>query len=546
LGLPEIQLNSPRVTYGEVSFLPITSTNDRKEVGDTLSYLLDKHVIKGGVDYNDTGIDQIFKGNWRGVYVFNNQADLLAGRWAEYRQFGGLNGLTADQAGQAKFRQKEQGVFLQDQWFLRPNLTVTAGVRWENLDNPNDAVLNQNDRNPDGSFKLNGKIPDSNNNISPRLSISWAPDEKTAVRGSVGRYWSRTPAILFAQLLTSNGIRATQYDIFSHQTSGVVDGPPTALHPGWGSDFNPTVVAPLDLSHAAVVKPGVFAIDPNFDNPYTDRFTLGAEREVFSRTSLALDFTYAETKQLERLTDINRVYSGATAPNGLPAYSSTTPDPYYARVTTLLSDARSKYVGVTATLNRRFADSFSIYAAVTWSEDKDNDSNERNFSGIQPEDFQNLDLNYGYSNRDQRWKGVVNGVWQSPFWGLGLSGSFRYSTGSPYTGLAGRDLNSDGNSGTDRPTVDGVHFGRNTFRQPDFYELDLRLSKGFKIWEGDLQLFAECYNCSNAANRFVSGANQTYGANPSLGVNPTRNANFGVEDGVGTPRYFQLGIRFDF
>ncbi len=546
LGLPEVQLNSPRVTYGEVSFLPIISTNDRKEFGDTLSYLLDKHVIKGGLDYNDTGIDQIFKGNWRGVYVFNNQADLLAGRWAEYRQFAGLNGLTADQAGQAKFRQKEQAAFLQDQWFLRPNLTITAGVRWENLDNPNAAVLNQNDRNPDGSFKLNAKVPDSNNNISPRVSISWAPDEKTAVRGSVGRYWSRTPAILFAQLLTSNGIRATQYDIFSHQTSGVVDGPPTALHPGWGSDFDPTVVAPLDLSHTTVTKPGVFAIDPNFDNPYTDRVTLGAEREIFAHTSLALDLTYAESKQLERLTDINRVYDGTVSANGLPHYSSTTPDPYYARVTTLVSDARSKYYGITGTLNRRFADNFSLYAAVTWSKDKDNDSNERNFSGIQPEDFNNLDLNYGYSNRDQRWKGVVSSVWETPWWGLGLSGSFRYATGSPYTGIAGRDLNGDGNSGTDRPTVNGVHFDRNSFRQPDFYELDLRLSKGFKIWEGNLQLFAECYNCTDAANRFVSGANQTYGANPSLGVNPTRNSNFGVEDGVGTPRYFQLGIRFDF
>jgi len=545
IGLPEIQV--PGVTYGEVSFLPIVSTNDRKEIGDTLSYLLDKHVIKGGVDFNDTSIDQIFKGNWRGVYVFNSKADLIAGRWAQFRQFGGLNGLTADQAGRANFSQKESAFFLQDQWFLRPNLTLTAGVRWENLDNPNAAILNQNDVNSNGSFKLNGKIPDSNNNISPRLSISWAPDEKTAVRGSVGRFWSRTPAILFAQLLTSNGVRATQYIVNSTQSGGAVVGPPTdPLAPGWGATFDPTVVAPIDFSRlTTIAKPGVFAIDPDFDNPYTDRITLGAEREVLSRTSLALDLTYAESKQLERLTDINRVYSGATAPNGLPAYSSTTPNPFYARITTLKSDARSKYIGVTATLNRRFADSFSYYAAITWSKDKDNDSNERNFSGIQPEDFNNLDLNYGYSNRDQRWKGVVNGVWQSPWWGLGLSGSFRYSTGSPYTGLAGRDLNNDGNN-TDRPTVNGVHFDRNSFRQPDFYELDLRLSKGFKIWEGNLQLFAECYNCSNAANRFVSGANQTYGANPSLGVDPVRNANFGVEDGVGTPRYFQLGIRFDF
>jgi hypothetical protein len=424
---------------------------------------------------------------------------------------------------------------------------VTAGVRWENLDNPNAAVLNQNDVNANGSFKLNGKIPDSNNNISPRVSLSWAPDEKTAVRGSVGRFWSRTPAILFAQLLTANGVRATQLIINSQQSGGVVTGPPTdPLSPGWGSAFNPVGVAPIDFSRiTTIAKPGVFAIDPNFDNPYTDRVTIGAEREVFARTSLALDFTYAETKQLERLTDINRVYSGTTAPNGLPSYSSTLPNPYYARITTLLSDAKSKYVGVTATLNRRFADSFSLYAAVTYSKDKDNDSNERNFSGIQPEDFQNLDLNYGYSNRDQRWKGVVNGIWQSPWWGIGMSGSFRYSTGSPYTGIAGRDVNNDGNN-TDRPTVDGVHFDRNSFRQPDFYELNLRLSKGFKIWEGNLQLFAECFNCSNAANRFVTSANQTYGANPSLGVNPTVNPRFGVEDGVGTPRTVQLGIRYDF
>lgn len=539
LNLPEIQAQG--VSYGEVSFLPITSTNDRKEAADTVSYLLDKHVIKGGLDYNDTGIDQVFKGNWRGVYIFNSQADLLAGRWSQFRQFGGLNGLTADQAGRADFRQKESALFLQDQWFVRPNLTVTAGVRWENLNNPDEPVLNQNDVNPNGSFKLNAKIPDSNNNLSPRVSISWAPDEKTAVRGSIGRYWSRTPAILFAQLLTSNGIRATQYIVSANQPGCTTNCAPTdPLAPGWGSAFNPSGVAPIDFSRLTnIAKPGVFAIDPNFDNPYTDRVTLGAEREVFARTSLALDFTYAESKQLERLTDINRVYDGTLSANGLPHYSSVTPNPYYARITTLKSDARSKYIGLTATLNRRFSDNFSYYAAVTWSEDKDNDSNERNFSGIQPEDFNNLDLNYGYSNRDQRWKGVLNSVWQSPWWGLGLSGSFRYSTGSPYTALTGTDTNGDTNF-TDRPTVNGVHFARNSFRQPDFYELDLRLSKGVKIWEGNLEVFAECYNCSNAPNRFVSSANQTWG------TLQTPRTNFGVEDGVGTPRTVQLGIRYDF
>jgi hypothetical protein len=551
LNLAEVQVASPSVNYGEVSFLPITSTNDRKEASDTLSYLLDKHVFKAGLDYNDTSIDQVFKGNWRGVYIFNNQADLIAGRWREFRQFGGLNGLTSDQAGQAKFSQKEQALFVQDQWFVASNITVTAGVRYERLNNPDAPVLNPNDRNANGSFNLTGHIPDANNQISPRFGISWAPDEKTALRFSAGRFWSRTPAILFASLFTSNGIRGTQYNIQApRDAAGNVIGAPTdPLSPGWGGSFNPVGVEPIDFTRiTTIAKPGVFAISSNFNNPYTDRVTIGGERELFARTSVALDLTYAKGHNLERLKDINNAYNGNIAPNGLPQYFPTTarPNPYYNQITTLVSDAESKYVGATLTVNRRFADSFSFYGAVTWSKDKDNDSNERNFSGIQAEDYNNLSNSYGYSNRDQRWKGVVSSVWQSPFWGIGLSGSFRYSTGFPFTPLAGRDSNQDGIGGTDRPTVDGVHLARNSYRQPDFYELDLRLSKGFKIWQGNLELFAECYNCTNAANRTVTNANQTYGFNPSLGVNPVRNANFGVEDGVGTPRYVQLGIRFDF
>lgn len=550
LNLTEVQLRSPSVTYGEVSFLPITSVNKRKEFGDTLSFLLDKHVFKAGFDYNDTDIDQVFKGNWRGVYIFNNKADLLAGRWAEYRQFGGLGGLTADQAGRANFGQKESAAFLQDQWFLAPNLTVTAGLRYERLDNPNAPVLNPNDRNADGSFKLDGHIPDADNQLSPRFGISWAPDEKTAVRFSAGRFWSRTPAILFASLFTSNGIRGTQYNIQApRDAAGNIIGPPTdPLSPGWGGAFNPSGVQPIDFTRlTTIAKPGVFTISSKFNNPYTDRVTIGAEREIFPRTSLAIDATYAQAHNLERLTDINRVYSGTTSVNGLPSYSGTRPNPFYNQITTLLSDGRSKYEAITATLNRRYADNFSLYAAITWSEDKDNDSNERNFSGIQAEDFNNLDNSYGFSNRDQRWKGVVNGVWQSPFWGITLAGGFRYQTGSPYTALAGRDLNNDGIGGTDRPTIDGQHVARNSFRQPDFYQLDLRLSKGFRVFGGDLQIFADCFNCTNAADRSISSANQTYGANPSLGVNPVKNPNFGVEDQVTLlPRTIQLGIRYDF
>jgi carboxypeptidase family protein len=548
LNFPDIQVQSTGARYGEVSFLPITSTTKRKAFGDTVTYAVGDHVAKGGVEYNDTTIDQVFRGNWRGVFIFSNEADLLAGRWNRYQQFGGLGGLTSSQAGRANFGQKETAAFLQDQWFLSSNLTLTGGLRWENLDNPDDPILNQSDRNANGSFKLNGRIPDSNNQLSPRLGLSWAPDQKTAVRFSVGRYWARTPAILFAQLFTSNGLRGTQYTINAPRGPANEVLPPTdPLAPGWGPNFTPNGVERIDFTRVtAPPRPGVFAIDPNFENSYTDRITLGGEREILANTSLGVDLTYAEGKQLQRLKDINRVYDGTIAANGLPRYSSTTPFPFYGIITTSVSDGESKYTALTATLRRRLADNYSYYAAVTYSKDKDNDSNERNFAGIQAEDYNDLGLNYGYSNRDQRWRGVVNGLWETPWWGLGLSGSFVYNTGFPYTALTGVDGNNDGQTGTDRPTVGGSHFGRNTFRQPDFYSLDLRISKQFKLGPGDLEASVDCFNCSNAANRFVPGSDGLLTRTSTWGTGQAPLATFGKETGVGLPRTFQLGLRYDF
>ena len=551
LNLPEIQVGGLR--FGEVSFLPINTTNERKAFSDTLTFMLDKHVVKGGVEYNNTSVDQIFKGNWRGVFIFANNADFLAGKWREYRQFGGLNGLTSDQAGTATFDQKETAAFVQDQWYLRPNLTVTAGIRYEKLDNPNNPILNPNDPGPNGTLKLTGHIPDTNNQFSPRVGISWAPDEKTAVRFSAGRFWSRTPALLWAQPFTANGLQGAQLSIMAAQAGGIVTGPPTdPLAPGWGPGFTPVGVERVNFNTPGIriSTPGVFTVDPNFKNPYTNRATLGFEREILPKISLGVDLTYADGHQLQRLTDINRVLDGTISANGLPHYSSARPLSAYGSVITDLSDASAHYKAVTVTLQRRYADSFSLYGAITYSKDRDNDSNERNFSGIQAEDFNNLGLNWGPSARDQRWKGVLNGVWNTPLWGIGVAGAFRYYTGQPFTPIANTDINGDGVAGTDRPTVGGVHFGRNSLRQPNFYTLDLRLSKGFHIGPVDLSLFAECFNCSDHANRFISANNQIWGPGQTpVGTGTPAGSPFDKEDTVNSafvPRTIQLGLRFEF
>ncbi len=547
LGLPEIQLTTPSARYGEVSFLPITSTNTRKSVADTLTWMVGPHVLKGGFEYNDTDIDQIFKGNWRGTFVFANKADLLAGRWNEYRQFGGLNGLTADEAGRSAFAQKETALFVQDQWYAAAGLTVTAGLRWERLDNPNFAILNPEDVRADGSFALSSHIPDADDQWSPRLGVAYSPAPRTVLRLAAGRFWSRTPSLLWAQANTSNGLKATQY-IINRFNMGT--GPTDPLAPPWGAGWSPDLLAWIDFSSVPVPTGlGVFTVDPDFTNAHTDRLTLEAERELFADTSLTLGVTWAKANDLEYLRDLNLQYDcvgGGAAPdcepvlaaNGMPRYSSVKPHPYYGRITTIASGASSEYRGITALLQRRFAARFSGFLSATWSEDRDNDSNERNYSGLFLEDKNDLGNNWGWSDRDQRWKLAANGTWDTPWWGMVVSGLFRFSTGQPYTAFANSDLNNDGDRATDRPTVNGVHLPRNGFRQPDTWTLDLRLAKTFGLGPGEASVVAECFNCTDRRQYTVT--NTTWGT----GTEPL--ASFGGTSYTGTPRTLQLAIRYDF
>lgn len=556
LGLPEIQFQNSANALGEVSFLPVVATDDRYSVADTATFLFGAHAVKLGADYNDTGMNQIFKGNWRGVFVFSygddaaRKAGILAGKWTQYREFIGLGGLTVDQAGNFNARQKELAFFLQDQWFVSPALTVTAGLRYERLNNPDDPILNLSKVITPGqaaNVQPDAQIPDANNQWSPRLSIAWSPEKsaKSVVRLALGRFWSRTPELLFSQLYTSNGIRGTQYTVNAGAT-----GPQAGLPaPGWGAAFDPTRTQQLGNLPAGttLAAPGVFSITSDFKNPHTDKITLGAERELFG-IAFALEGTWAKGYNLERNNDANLLAAPAANcptldPNsGSACYGSSASgsgqlriNPNYGAVTVYTSDARSDYKAATFSFRKNFANGFRFFGSITRASDYDTDSNERNFSGFTLWDLNNPELNWAPSDRDIRWRGAANASYDRQFSnGLSTFSSvlFNYQTGRPYTATTGIDNNKDRNT-TDRATINGVVTGRNQFRQPDFYTVDLRVGLGYKLGPGTLAVFVDVFNLTNTGNRSTS--------------NTTFNANFGILNGfTTTPRTLQFSGRYDF
>jgi hypothetical protein len=556
--LTEVQYG-PTNRFGGVSFLPILATQKRYEIADTATYLMGSHALKAGGDYNYTSMDQVFKGNWRGVYVFSGstsailKANLLAGRWNQYRQFLGLNGLTADQAGQYDFPQKELAFFVQDQWYVNSQLTVSAGLRYEAQSNPTAPILNLNQMNANGTYALNGEIPDTKNMWSPRLSISWSPEKngKSVVRLSAGRYWNRTPAILLSQLYTSNGVQGTQYIINAGGTTDNPTAPTNPLSPGWGGNFNPVGVAPIGNLPAgtSIATPGAFSMDPNYRNSHSDRVSLDVERDVYG-VVVGLAGQYAKTYDLERVNDwnltpsTNRAKDCPLASPEVTCWSPTRPNPAYGRVTVYQSNTRAQFEAVTMTLRKNFANGFRAFGSATWSEDKDSDSNERNYSGFTLEDLSNPQENYNWSNRDIRWRFVGNLSYDHQFnktFSGFASAVYVYRTGLPFNPQAGADVNRDGDSSTDRPTVNGFHFLRNSYRQPDFSQFDMRFGVGIELGPGKLSLFAEVFNLFNVVDAYVSAGQSVWGT----GNIP--NASFGVPTGINnTPRTWQLAARYDF
>jgi hypothetical protein len=119
-----------------------------------------------------------------------------------------------------------------------------------------------------------------------------------------------------------------------------------------------------------------------------------------------------------------------------------------------------------------------------------------------------------------------------------LAGSARYVTGQPYTPLVNADLNNDGEGTTDRPTTGGYHLPRGAFRQQRFFAFDVRIAGNIPLGPGQFSVAVDCFNCTNASNRFVT--------NTTWGRGQTPNAGFGVTAGVGTPRTIQLSARYDF
>ena len=504
-------------SVGKFDFLPILVEEDKLQVQDSLSYLFGEHDTKFGIDYQKDDLAQLFAGSLDGRYDFRSAQDFLDNNASSVRiYFGDVTFPNYDET------QEILGVYAQDSFKPKANLTVNYGIRYNATYNPDNLAH---------IFPEGRTIPDDTNNWAPRVGFAYAMNEgRDVFRGGAGLFYGRTPSLLFASQVQQNGL----YPNFGR----IVVGPGEVGYVPLGQ--------PIDNENPPLDSPNSPAyVDPDFEDAETLRFNFGWERQLNNQWVVGVDAIYAEGDKLQSNLELNRTYTFDAF--GRPIASSTRPDSNFNEIFVRESIGESEYTALTLRTNKRFNGKYQINAHYTWSEDKDTDSNERSATGVTISDPTDIRYDWGLSDRDVENRVVVSGFVVLP-WEIKLGGIFEYRSGRPFTANdAGADFAYCGfgrlgfNCLAPYAVVDGQVEGRNTFRNESVTRLDLRLSKFFTFGNWDLDLFFEVFNVFNEhgfeVTQGFSGINQR---DPS-------GSEFGLADVlVTTPRQTQIGVRISF
>jgi hypothetical protein len=481
--------------FGTATFSPLGRNINLFEAVNNVSTIHGAHSLKAGGGFLYNRVDILFPGAVQGVYTFTSLANFRTGNYLNYQQaFGVPNQVQSN---------PNVGMFVQDEWRVRPDLTINAGLRY------------------DLQF-LPDPIQTDTNNIAPRMGIVWAPgDRKTVVRASYGFYYDRIPL-----RATSNALQRDGSKFLVVQLSPTQPGAP--VFP------NVLTLQPATLP----TKPNITRIDPNIEVSYSQQANLQVERELPGNAVISVGYLRVRAFHLILSRNVNVPTVPASA--GIPNLGR--PDPNWGNISRFESSGNSYYNGMVVSFNKRATRWANMRVSYTLSKTID-DAGNFFFSSVQ-NNF-NIRDDRGLSDNDQRHRLVVSGSLEAPqqgktsgfaraLRGFQFGYIFTYGSRLPFNVLFGTDRNLDTNN-NDRPL--GV--GRNTGRGFDFASLDLRVSRKIRLTERvDLQLLAEGFNVLNRANFGVPI--NTFGS----GVTPA--PRFGQPTQAFDPRQFQFGMRLSF
>jgi len=393
-----------------------------------------------------------------GIWNFDNLAGFLTNQPTKF------NGGIASTLSPRNLRQNLFGIYVQDDWHARPNLTLNLGLRYEvstvvtetngklaNLRNITDATAHLGD-----PFFDNPTVRD----FEPRVGFAWDPlkNGKTAVRGGFGMFDVHPLPYQFI-LLATQAVPFFKYTVVKD---------PFGLCSCTTPFFN---FGGQDITFAANRLRTTYA-DPNPKRNYVMQWNLNLQQQL--TPTLAAMVAYVGSSGVHqpfRVDDANLTIPTKTSAGYVwPFDSSGAPldpiNPNFGSIRGMFYKGHSNYNALELQLAKRMSHGFQVQGTYTWSKSIDTSSasvaGDTFSNSISSLDWFNLRLSRGLSDFNVGRTLVLNGTWELPTprsfsapaqWALGgwqLGLIFTASDGIPFTPTWGTGSDpSNSNSGDD-------------------------------------------------------------------------------------------------
>lgn len=363
----------------------VSRNEEHVDLNELLLYSHGKHLLKFGVDVPHWGRVGIFdRQNTAGTYTFSNLDAFASSAPLSYvAQFGD---------GDFNYMEEVFGAFVEDDYHVRHNLVLSAGLRYDWQD-----------------------IFSNADNFAPRFSFAYSPGKGgTVVRGGAGVFYDRTGDAPETYLLAFGGDRLRQV---------------LAIDPTY----------PLPLGNQADLPYNVVQLSQAFQTPTILQYSLAVEHPLARDTTLAVTYIGSHSYHLFRSLDLNQP---------LPPLYAARPNPAISTLQEIESDCHGASDTVEVSLRRKVTKYFSGLAdyRLGWAWD--------NTGGIfyfAPNTY-DLAGEWGPSDTDERQRFDLLGTFRSGKL-VNLGVALNFHSGLPYTMTTGLDAYNDGRADARPPGV---------------------------------------------------------------------------------------------